>query len=209
MANTPASLSTALTGNNNDLDWTAVADGTEGNYIAIKYTDPGTDAASEESISVDYDGGPGGCVLIDITLRNVGDVLSTADEIKAALLADAEASALVTAADKAANDGSGAVIAMAATRLASGAWDSTSGGYESATELQAENWRVGDVALSGTDDGEVVNAGGVSIYRAETYIDGCAVTQAAATAAGLLKAAGSYDTHLASRGKIGHNGAGV
>lgn len=205
MANTPATLSTALTGADNDLDFTAVPDGADGNYIAVKYTDPGTDAASEESISVDYDGGPGGSVLIDITLRNVGDVLSTGDEVKAALLADAEASALVTAADKAANDGSAAVTAMAATRLSGGAWDGTSGGYETLEELIASAWRIIDE--SATEDAERVNAAGDSIFLAETHVDGKVVTIAAATEAGLLKACGAYDTFRASKGKVGHNGA--
>lgn len=43
---TAATLSTALTGANNDLDFTAVTAGADGNDITIRYVDPGTGGAA-------------------------------------------------------------------------------------------------------------------------------------------------------------------
>jgi hypothetical protein len=49
-----------------------------------------------------------------------GDIVTTGDEVKAAIAGEAAAAALVGSADKAANDGSGVVTAMAATNLSGG-----------------------------------------------------------------------------------------
>lgn len=58
----------------------------------------------------------------DLASGSDGAVISTtADAIKAALLLDTDAAALVTAADSGGDDGTGAVIAMAATALTTGA----------------------------------------------------------------------------------------
>ena len=53
--------------------------------------------------------------------QNGGEIISTADEIKLAIAAKAEAHALVGTADAALNDGSGVVTAMVAAPLAGGA----------------------------------------------------------------------------------------
>lgn len=107
-----STLSTNLTGTNNDLTFTAKRKGTYGDGITVAYVDPGVETATE-SVSVVGK-------AITVTLRSVSSVLSTAAQVKAAIEANAEANALVTVANKAANDGTGAVIAMAATNLASG-----------------------------------------------------------------------------------------
>jgi hypothetical protein len=110
-----ATLSTALTGDNNDLDYTSVLVGAAGNTITIEYVDP---EAADAVLAVSV-------VETAITFHLATDELlaitTTADDIKTALLASVEASALVTAADKAANDGSGVVTALEATALADGA----------------------------------------------------------------------------------------
>lgn len=195
MATTAASLSTALTGVNNDLDFTAVGDGADGNYISIKYVDPGVETATE-TVSVSETGGSAGGPLITVTLRSVSSTLSTAAQVKTAIEASARASALVTVANKAANDGTGVVTAMAAARLASGAWDGTTGGYTNKTTMAADHWRARDL-----DDGSVADADGETFYVAETFIDGCVSAQASSSANGLLSATAEYELGRASKGK--------
>lgn len=109
-----ATLATALAGNDNDLVFTAVNGGTGGNAITVKYTDAG----AGESLAVGVVGSD-----IDVTLETDGDgvIQSTAAEIAAEIAATPAAAALVTVANKAGNDGSGVVTAMAATPLAGGA----------------------------------------------------------------------------------------
>ena len=107
-----ATLATSLTGNNNDLDFTAKRKGTYGNGITIAYVDPGTETATESVTVVGK--------AITVTLRSVSSVLSTAAQVKAAIEASAAAAALVTVANHSGNDGTGAVIALTATHLANG-----------------------------------------------------------------------------------------
>ncbi len=109
---TAAVLATALAGNNNDIDYTAVRKGVYGNGITIRYVDPGVETATESVAVVGK--------AITVTLRSVSSVLSTATQVRTALTASAAASALITHALHAGNDGSGAVIALAATNLATG-----------------------------------------------------------------------------------------
>lgn len=133
-----ATLSTNLTGNNNDLVWTAVPTGTEGNDITIEYIDPGDDNVP---LSCAVEGN-----AIAITLETDGDslIVTTADDIKALT----EFAALVTVEDKAANDGSGVVTAMAATPLAGGV-----------NGLGFGNARKGSFALDTDNDAIYVNLG--------------------------------------------------
>lgn len=112
-AGTKASLTTNLAGHtNNDLVFTAVEGGDPGEDITIEYADPGADQALSVEVT-------GTAIKFNLAYAT-GAVTTTADDIKAALLADAEASALVTAADKPANDGSGLVEDMAPTNLSGG-----------------------------------------------------------------------------------------
>lgn len=110
-----ATLSTNLTGANNDLVFTAVTAGTGGNSITITYVDP---AGNDEVLDISV---LGSAITVSLATGGAGAITTTADELKAALLLSVPASALVTAADKASNDGSGIVTAMAATPLAGGA----------------------------------------------------------------------------------------
>ena len=112
-----AALTTALTGTNNDMVFTADTAGTAGNNITIAYVNPGVETASE-SVSVIGS-------AITVTLRSVSSVLSTAAQVKTALDASGAASALISVANAPGNDGTGVVTAMAATNLA--------GGYDAGT----------------------------------------------------------------------------
>ncbi len=114
-----AVLSTALTGNNNDIDYTAVPYGAKGNDISIAYVDPEA-ADAELSVSVTGSDTEGWLITVNLATDELEAITTTADLLKAAL-DTADVSALVTYADKAANDGSGVVTALASTPLAGGA----------------------------------------------------------------------------------------
>jgi hypothetical protein len=109
-----ATLSTNLTGTNNDIDFTAVTAGGVGNTISVEYIDP---LGNNQVLGVNVDGR-----AIDVYLATGagGAITTTGDLLKAAILAHPVASTLVTCADKAGNDGSEVVTAMAATHLAGG-----------------------------------------------------------------------------------------
>jgi hypothetical protein len=109
-----ATLSTSLTGDNNDIDFTAVTGGGAGNAITIEYIDPGADNSPLDVDVVDR--------AIKVYLATDGDglITTTGDLLKAAITAHPVASTMVTVADKSANDGSGVVTAMAATHLSGG-----------------------------------------------------------------------------------------
>lgn len=104
-----AFLSTNLAGANNDLVFTAVAIGADGNGITVQYVDPGANDAVLGIVIV------GTAITINLATDEEGVITTIADDISALDFDD-----VVTVADKAANDGSGLVIAMAATPLAGG-----------------------------------------------------------------------------------------
>ena len=107
-----AALTTALTGTNNDLVFTAKTKGVAGDAITIKYTDPGADG----TIAVNVVG-----TDIEVVLAyGTGAITSTAANVKTAIDGSAAAAALVSVANAAANDGTGLVTAMVKTPLASG-----------------------------------------------------------------------------------------
>lgn len=109
-----ATLTTALTGDDNDLVFTAVEKGTAGNSVTIKYTDP---AANDAPLTVNVTG-----TDIDVLLatNGSGDITTTAAQITSAILASVEASELVTSANAGGNDGTGVVTALTETPLSGG-----------------------------------------------------------------------------------------
>jgi hypothetical protein len=116
-----AALTTALAGNNNDLVFTAKTKGVIGNTISIRYVDPGIETATETVVVTGK--------AIVVTLRSVSSVLSTAAQVKAAIEANAAAHALVAVTNASSNNGTGHVIALAATALTGGV-DGTVGAAE-------------------------------------------------------------------------------
>src|SRR5947207_6970155 len=76
-----ASLTTILSGANNDLVYTARTAGAAGNSISVTYVDPGV--TSSLSISV-----AGSAVTVDLG-RNGSTITSTAADVRSALAADA------------------------------------------------------------------------------------------------------------------------
>lgn len=110
-----ATFSTNLTGDNNDLTYTAVLPGADGNAVTVRYSDP---AANDAELSVSV---TGTAITVNLATGVAGAITTIASEIVTAIEASEAASALVTVADKAANNGTGEVTAMAATPLANGA----------------------------------------------------------------------------------------
>jgi hypothetical protein len=106
-----ASLTTALTGNNNDLTFTAQKSGTDGNSVSVKYTNAG----GTQTLLITITGND-----IDIRLRTTsGTINSTSAEIQSAFYGDPGVMALIrSAAHASGNDGSGVVTALAKTNLA-------------------------------------------------------------------------------------------
>lgn len=106
-----ASLATNLTGINNDLVFTAKARGVGGNAITVAYVDPGGVTATL-GVSV-----TGNAITVNLG-RAASTINTTANAIITAIQASTAASKLVSVALKTGNDGTGLVIAMAATNLA-------------------------------------------------------------------------------------------
>jgi phage tail protein X len=110
---TAASLTTALAGANNDLVFTARGSGTLDETTTIRYVDP---AANNQTLSVAV---VGRAITVNLATGAGGAITSTGATVRDAINGSAAASALVFAANAAANDGTGLVTAMAATPLAS------------------------------------------------------------------------------------------
>jgi hypothetical protein len=109
-----ASLTTALAGTNNDLVFTAVAPGTAGNSITVRYVDPG---AASQALSVSV---ASSAITVNLATDSGSVITTTANDVIGAIYASAPAAALVGVARAAANDGTGLVIALSATALAGG-----------------------------------------------------------------------------------------
>lgn len=109
-----SSLTTALAGDNNDLVFTAKTKGVIGDDITIAYINP---AANDAELSVVVTGTD---IVVNLATGAGGAITTIASDITAAILANAEANALVSVANAAANNGTGLVIALAETNLANG-----------------------------------------------------------------------------------------
>lgn len=109
-----SSLTTALTGTNNDLKFTSVGRGVGQNLVTITYVDPpGNNAALGVSVT-------GNAITVNLATDGSSAVTSTAAQVAAAIAASTPAAALVTVANAAGNDGTGVVTALAPTALSGG-----------------------------------------------------------------------------------------
>ena len=111
---TAATLSTTMTGANNDIVLTAVTKGTVGNAIKLTLVDP---AGNDQALSVVVTGNG---IVVNLATGVAGAITTTASQLIAALAANADAAALVTAALKGSDTGATAVTALAETALAGG-----------------------------------------------------------------------------------------
>ena len=109
-----ATLTTALTGTNNDLKYTAREAGVGGNSITVRYVDPaGNNAALSVTVA-------GTAITVNLATNGSGTITSTAAQVAAAIAAKQQASVLVDVENAAGNDGTGVVTALAATPLTGG-----------------------------------------------------------------------------------------
>jgi len=143
-AEVKSSLSTNLTGADNDLVWTSKLVGVDGDQITIEYLDPGENDAA---LSIDVDGY---AITVNLATDSGGSITTTADDIKTELAGTTAADALVSAADKAANDGSGVVTELAATPLAGG---------QDASKRGASNLTANSLLFDYTNGSLYVNTG--------------------------------------------------
>ncbi len=110
-APTHASLLTALAGSNNDILWTAVAPGTGGNSKTIQYTISGSAPVAIATVG----GAPYTGLLI------TGGTTTTAQQVADAWRNSSDAvKSVAVPAIAPGNDGTGAVVSMAATALSGG-----------------------------------------------------------------------------------------
>ena len=131
VANALGTLTTALTGTNNDLVWTAKDPyyGLLSDAISITYKDP---LGASKAIAIDVFGSG---IVVWLATNASSVITSTGDTIKTALGNHVLANSMVSAVDAASNDGSGVVTALASTRLAIGPIVGTAVGYDSTTQL--------------------------------------------------------------------------
>ncbi len=107
-----AALTTALTGTNNDIVYTAKTKGANGNAITIAYVNPGADGVIAVAVA-------GTAITVTLAYAT-GAITSTAANVAAAIAANTAANALISTANAAANDGTGLVTALTATPLTGG-----------------------------------------------------------------------------------------
>jgi len=113
-----ASLTTSLTGTNNDLVFTAIKKGQQGNAINVTYVDPGGTTAT---LAVTVEG-----FKITVSLGRASSAINTtAAALATAVLADSNASQLITIANAGSDDGTGLVTALSQTFLSGGSLQTT------------------------------------------------------------------------------------
>jgi flagellin-like hook-associated protein FlgL len=112
---TYASLTTNLDRADDDLAFTALAEGADGEAVTVEYVDPG---AANQPLSVSV---AGLAITVNLATDAAGAVTSTAAEVMAAIYADASASALVQVAHAPGSNGAGVVSALGPQNLGRGA----------------------------------------------------------------------------------------
>lgn len=113
-----ASLTTTLSGLQNDLTFTAKAGGAWGDSIQIAYVDPGGVSADPLVVVEGF--------LITVNLGRAASAINTkASRVQSLIESSADARALVDVENAPSNDGSGIVTAMSATPLAGGTYGTT------------------------------------------------------------------------------------
>lgn len=102
-----------VAGLNKDVTYTAKTKGAPGNSVAVFYVDPGVLAALSISVK-------GKTITVSLENNAVPVLISTADAVIAAVNADPDASALVTAARKSGQNGTGVCTASGPGLLTGG-----------------------------------------------------------------------------------------
>lgn len=115
-ASQKATVTIDPTGVDNSIIWTAVADGTPGNFITIEYVDPGTTNAS---LSLVRDGAN---ITVNLATDGGGSITTTAADIVNAVVASGneDIAEIVTADFPTGQSGTGTVTAIGQTSLTGG-----------------------------------------------------------------------------------------
>ena len=108
-----AFLVTALAGTNNDLKFTAVTAGTQGNSIRVRYVVAGASTPLTVVTSAKD-------ITVNVATNGSSAAISTAAQVRTALLADTAAARLIEVENATGNDGTGVVAALGYTNLAGG-----------------------------------------------------------------------------------------
>lgn len=111
---TAATLSTSMTGTNNDVTLTAQTAGADGNSITLALVDP---SGNDQELSVTVTGTD---IVVSLATDSGGTITTTAAQLISAIEGDADAAALVSIANKGADNGTGVVTALTETALAGG-----------------------------------------------------------------------------------------
>lgn len=114
LAPAKATHTTALSGSNNDLVFTALHAGPGGNSIRIRYVVAGNNTPLTVVVE-------GLDITVNVATNGAGAATSTATQVKTALDANPDVKKLITTALAASNDGTGVVAAFSFTNLAAGA----------------------------------------------------------------------------------------
>jgi flagellar hook protein FlgE len=170
-----AALTTAF-GADNDLTFTAVDYGGEGQNISLTYLDPG---AANQPLSVSVSGD---AITVSLATDAGGTITSTGADVLAALNGDASASALITT-SLASATGTGLVPAMAASNLTG----VTEGGYWDYHVYISASDAAGGVATQGAagylsfdSDGQLNEAQSAQTVNGFDFADGATPGQAIA-----------------------------
>jgi hypothetical protein len=161
-----ATVTLEPTGDDNDIDITAIAAGATGNGYSVELLDPSANDSPLSVTTSDY-------LLFSVNLEtdSEGAIVSTAAEVIAALTAYAPFAALMTADNTAANDGSGVVEAIAEAALTGGganyAITTTAAEIDAAIDLDDSISRHLTAANASSNDGS-----GVVIDLTETALSG-------------------------------------
>lgn len=176
---TTATLTTALTGTNNDITYRSVAAGVIGNSHSIEYIDP---AANLSPLSVSIVESSGALTVeVSLATNGSGTIVTTANDILVALAAQGTAfSDYITAELATGNDGSGVVIALAATNLAGGAATGSNDGYVNVSWNSLQARGATGYKVYGRTAGTELLIANVSGGQVTTYRDTGTITPAGA-----------------------------
>jgi hypothetical protein len=169
-----ATVTLEPTGDDNDIDITAIAAGATGNGYSVELLDPSANDSPLSVTTSDY-------LLFSVNLEtdSEGAIVSTAAEVIAALTAYAPFAALMTADNTAANDGSGVVEAIAEAALTGGganyAITTTAAEIDAAIDLDDSISRHLTAANASSNDGSgvviVLTETALSVGTAGTFAD--------------------------------------
>jgi len=159
-----ATVTTALAGANNDLIFTSRWNA--GKAVSIVYLDPG---AINYPGQVDAFDVAGVALIVVLLRRAAGAIAMTAAEIITAIRANPLADSLVDVQNAAANDGTGAVIALALTALAGGVDPTFATQTEAETKYRSIAWAANNYqseCFVGGAQQKVISVGTEAAHRA-------------------------------------------